>query len=321
MREGVLMQAEIENIANQIYTWSKGSGRMLNVLTLPGNGTDFFHKTILESFKEGKEILYVSEESDILNFSFDIKGSLKICDMKTAWWQENYFDLVIYDEINNFPFYGNDLILKLFKERTKSGGKSIMYSVERMPHAEKEVIFPVKREQIPTAEPRSIITRININIDIPHNVYDYIKWSILNDRNVLVIVPDEEKIQMVYKYLYRYCNDICSGAVFSFAKSSEDGIKSICQVLKRRKTIVITDILQSPCHIADFTDIMVFFAESDRFTAKMLVHIAAAVACSNTSCTGEVIFLSNRNTNNIEKAKKIIRRFNKEAWESGLLKI
>ena len=49
-------------------------------------------------------------------------------------------------------------------------------------------------------EPRLIMTRINLNSDIPYVLYEYIKWFKNNKKNVITYVPNKEDINKVYDY-------------------------------------------------------------------------------------------------------------------------
>ena len=54
---------------------------------------------------------------------------------------------------------------------------------------------PLKIIKLPIIEPRVITrTRINLNIDIPLVVFDYLNWSIMSNRKVIIFfTPDEKK--------------------------------------------------------------------------------------------------------------------------------
>ena len=79
--------------------------------------------------------------------------------------------------------------------------KLIVYSIESILNNKREIFLPVKDNRIPIMEPRTILTRIDINKDIPFVIYEYLKWSINSDRKVIICVPDEEKIR---KCLFLY---------------------------------------------------------------------------------------------------------------------
>ena len=143
-----------------------------------------------------------------------------ITNFKAAENLNNKFDLVIYDEINSIPKYDNKSILNLLHGLSGETGKKVFYSVEGIFKNKSEIILPVRHRNVPMVEPRDIVTRIDINKDIPYMVYDYIKWSINNNRNVLIYVPTGDKVEKVYNYICTYSWDKdCNISYFVKGKS------------------------------------------------------------------------------------------------------
>jgi len=332
------LNQERERVSNSIYNWSFENDNNLNVITLPHNSADIFVKTIFRYIIENKKVLYITDEKDNIQLIESIKrksefrgythlrnpfsnldSNLVISNFKTSENLEREFDLVIYDEINSVPMHENDSILNLVEKVSHGSSKRIFYSVESIFPNKNEIILPVKDRKVPMIEPREIITRIDINKDIPYVVYDYLKWSINNNRNVLIYVPSEEKVERVYKYIYKYCLDISSNISF-FIKDKSD-IKIIVNFYKRKKAIMVTDEFSMAAESLTNTDIMVYFANDEVFSHKILTHLCSRVARTERDSRGEAILLCSEKNENIEAAKEIARNFNKEAWERGFLKI
>jgi len=326
-----------EKVSELICSWSRGSKERLDVVTLPQNKADIFIRTIEDAAAQDMSILYITDEKDSIRLIESIKKSsgfrsyaylrsydrghldqLTVCSTATAGEVEETFDLVIYDEINSLPRYSDSEIVALVEARTRAGGKSIIYSVESKFGGGEVILLPIGERKVPMAEPREIITRIDISSDLPFAAYDYIKWSMKSGRSVIIYVPDGEKAELVFEYISSYCGDKCSG-VSCFINGGSDA-KVQENFLKRKNSILVTDELESTAAATAGTDIMVFFAGDGRFSGKVLVHLAARVVKLERNDLGEVIFLCNESCGNVEQAKDIIRRFNREAWELGLLK-
>jgi late competence protein required for DNA uptake (superfamily II DNA/RNA helicase) len=326
-----------EKVSDLIYSWSKSGKDRLDVVTLPQTGANIFINTISGAVEEGKSVLYITDEKDNIKLIDNIKRNsdfrgytylrnypkaapteLTVCSTATAKEMEDAFDLVIYDEINSMPQYSDDEIIELIHMRTRADGKGVIYSVNNKFHNGEAILLPIGDRKVPMIEPREIITRIDINNDIPFIVYDYIKWSINSNRNVLIYVPDEEKAEMVYIYISRYCSDKCSSS--SCFISGKTDAKVMENFFKKKKSIMVTDEIGIPVGAIADTDIMVFFAGDKRFSGKILTHLASRVVKLERHDLGEVIFLCNESSGNVEEAKNITRRFNREAWEMGLLR-
>jgi late competence protein required for DNA uptake (superfamily II DNA/RNA helicase) len=326
-----------EKVSDLIYSWSRSSKGKLDVVTLPNNRADIFIKTILETIAEGQNVLYITDEKDNIKLVESIKrnsdfrgytyvrkysetalSELTICSTDTAGEIEETFDLVIYDEINSMPRYSDEEIVKLVEARTRADGKCIIYSVKNKFSKREGILLPAGDRKVPMIEPREILTRIDMNKDIPFVVYDYIKWSVKSGRNVLIYVPDKDKAEKVYAYISRYCAEKCSSV--SCFLSGESDIKIMDNFFKKSRSVMVTDELETFKGATPDTDIMVFFAGDKRFSAKVLTHLASRVVKMERHDQGEVIFLCSERRGSVEEAKDIIRRFNREAWELGLLK-
>lgn len=336
--KNLCLTEEKEKIGNSILKWSEGLERELNVITIPWNGADIFLKTIFKYVKEDNNVLYITDEKENIQLiesikkksdyrgyihlrgtSDNVESNLVITDFKAALNLNEKFDFIVYDEINSMPKYDNKSIWNLLQGLSKENGKKIFYSVEGIFKNKRDIILPVRDRKAPLIEPRDIQTRIDINKDIPYMVYDYIKWSINNNRSVLIYVPKGDKVEKVYNYIRTYNWDkSCNISYFIKGKSD---MKTMMNFYKIRNSIMITDEFRmAPPSIAN-TDIMVYFANDDVFNHKILTHICSRVSRTERDSRGEVIFLYNEKNRNTEAAIDIVKKFNKEAWEMGFLKI
>lgn len=326
-----------ERVSDLIFSWSRSGKGRLDVVTLPDNGADIFIKTILGAAAEGQNVLYITDEKDNIGIIESIKrnsdfrgyayirnypgaalSGLTVCSTDTARDIAEAFDLVVYDEINSMPNYSDREIIELVESRTRSAGKRIIYSVNNKFSKMDGILLPVGDRKVPMIEPREILTRIDMSKDIPFVVYDYIKWSVNSGRNVLIYLPNKDKAEKAYTYISRYCAGKCSG-VSCFLRGESD-IKTMENFFKKNRSVMVTDELELPKGKVPDTDIMVFFAGDKRFSGKVLTHLASRVVKADRHSMGEVIFLCSERSASVEEAKDIIRRFNREAWELGLLK-
>lgn len=333
------IDVEKKKIVRNIAEWGRGHYRYLNVVSLPYNTTSLFLEIIEEYIHLDKKIIFICNsrhgESDLINNikkHTDIKcytyyrgncvlmnTSLVVTNHQIAENIEDKFDLVIYDDITSIPYYDKEQIVKLMEKLAHAYGKLISYSIESIFQKEKEIILPMRDDGKPLSEPRLIKTRIDLNGDIPYVVYEYIKWSLKQDRNIIIYAPDSERAGNVYNYFYNFHRNICN-EVSSYIGESGDK-KPLYNFLVKKREILVTEVYDVLCTDLKNIDVMVYFSDDPLFTYKKLVFICCKVSGVDMKEKGEVILLASSFTEQIEKAKSIIRGFNKEAWETGLLNI
>lgn len=328
-----------KKVNDMILKWSNENKNFLNIISIPYNSTYIFIDIIKKYLKEDKKILYITEEDPSkVNIILNIKkytniktytyiknvennscANLNICNFKMAYNLRKNFDLIIYDDISSFSFRNRYEILDILSELANKNSKVIVYSVEEILKNCETILIPIKSNRVPIIEPRTILTRLDINKNIPFVIYDYLKWSIDVGRKVIIFVPDEMKVKAVYIYIKNYCKHFLKD-IICFVDNKSDK-KLIDKFLNLSNAILITNCLKNLNHDIKNSDIMVYFADHPNFSYKEFVYLCGSVVRGEKDLKGEVIFLANCETEDMEKAKYITRNFNKEAWDMGLLKV
>lgn len=328
-----------KKINDMILKWSNENKKFLNIVSIPYNSTYVFIDLIKKYLKEDKKILYITgENSSEINIISNIKKytniksyayiknvekysfvNLNICNFETACNLKKDFDLIIYDDISSFPCHNRYEILDILSELANKNSRVVVYSIEEILKNCETILIPVKNNRVPIIEPRTILTRLDINKNIPFVIYDYIKWSISTGRKVIIFVPDEVKITAVYLYIKDYCKHFLKN-IICFTENRSDK-KLINKFLNLNNAILITNCFKYLSPDIKNSDIMVYFADHSNFNYKKFIYLCASVVRGEKDLKGEVIFLANYETDDMEKAKYITRNFNKEAWNMGLLKV
>jgi len=329
-----------DEISKEILKCYLNGKKRIDVVSVFYNSSDIFLRIIEEYANENKNILYITDEDkrniDIIyyidkfsNLSRYIysgetdyssrDGHLYICDHENALKLQNKFDLVIYNDIRSFPKYNKQQIKKILLKTCSLEGTSIAYSVENVLNDGNTIMFPLKNANIPIIEPRIITTRINLSMDIPLVVYEYLNWSIISNRKVIIFIPDEEKAMSVFKYLSNFKEKL-SENIFLFINNKSDDANKVKFINKDRGIIVTNDFEENylECHCVD---VMVYFADDIKFNHKQLFCLSSKVGRFENTQRGEAIFLANVQTVQMDKAKGIASKFNEKAWERGLLNI
>lgn len=328
-----------EKISTSVLNWTFGREKVLNLISPPYNPVNIFLNVIENYFENNKNVLYITGESEnkvfiqnlikknsefrdytyIRNNSILTNASLYICSYEKALQLKEKYDLVIYDDINSFPKYNNYEIVDIIIKCTKTDGKAICMSVEGIFKNARDIIFPVRANKRPLPEPRYVITKIDISREIPYIIYDYLSFSVENNRKVVIFLPNAEKVKNVFDYLQRFRGSLSKNIMYYIDGESDE--KLLNNFERIRKAILITNDYEERFDKLEDTDIIVFFADDALFDYKKLAYFCGKGGRSSKLRTTEIIFLANTESYDMDKAKEIIRSFNKEAWEVGLLDI
>lgn len=330
---------EEKKISNEILHWCQGRSSFLNIVSPPYNTSLIFIETILEYLKQNKKVLYITNENhdyievlsnirqytDFKQYTY-LKTSLNLSNYilvfsscKKAAQIKEEFDLVIYDDIRSYPRYSKSQIAEIMNSCCKANGKLISYSIEEIFKSQKAIYINLRNNKEPIVEPRLITTRLDANKEMPYVVYEYVKWSINIGRRVIIPVPDKIHLFNVMSYVFRYVDGLTRNILYY--SSEEKNVKAINEFRRFNDCIMVTDDFDSVCTKDDVLNIIVFFADYKKYTYKKLIYFCGRTGNGGIKDRGEVLFLANEETDEIEMARSITRNFNKEAWESGLLRL
>lgn len=309
-----------------------GRIKSLNIVTIPYNSSQILERIISEACIKKEKILYITNEAesdiDILKFlneniNYSIyKGETKV---NSNFIISNYyharrlrykFDLIIYNDIRSYPEINSFEIMDILDLLIKSDGRILYLGVEGILRQSKDMVVPVRDCRIPMFEPKIITTRVDITRDIPFVIFEYLKWSLRYGRKVIIYTPDADKTKSVYDYMVNYMDKLTKNI---FRYTEIDKIDIVKGFAKSTKAILITDDFKELGINLKDCDIMVFFADDIIFNYKKLLFLSCKGFRYPNKYIGEVIFLSKDETDEMDKTRDLIRRFNREAWEKGLL--
>ncbi|WP_053242279.1 hypothetical protein [Clostridium sp. DMHC 10] len=257
-------------------------------------------KTLLKgySYYRGKKIY---EDSKII-----------VCNYQNAFYLDLKFDIIIYDDIGSLPQYGKIEIIELLDSLKDDNCKVVVYSIESVFDNCRTVYISARSGMLPMVEPKIITTGVNINKDMPFVVFEYLKWFINIKNNVIIPVLDENMMINLFGYL-TYLKLGIGKRILLYRRGSSP--KNVLN--KVNGAIIITNDFEKVCEYIQNINIAVYFYEQNKFDYKSLVYFCGRLK-GGYKKKGEVIFITNKENKEIEKAKNITRNFNKSAWEEGL---
>lgn len=238
----------------------------------------------------------------------NLSGDIIILTTHQLYRFENYFDLLILDEVDAFPFYNNQLLNTMFKKSVK--GNYIMMSATSLDNIKEEIIkqngliFTLNKRYHNHPLPVPTIKEFFIGKNI-YLIYKLNKFLKCN-KPTLIFVPTIkicERLYMLLKVFFK--NGEC---VHSQKKNREE----IVEDFKKNKALflVTTSILERGVTIKNL-QVIVYNADNYLFDSKALIQMAGRVGRKIDAYDGEVVFLGGYNSTSMQEAKRKILQANK----------
>ena len=222
----------------------------------------------------------------------------------------NYFDLLIMDEIDAFPYKGNDVLEALFKRSVK--GRHILLTATPSQSLLKEYQKPGKdllklfirfhRHPLPVPE-----VVVGNDLKIHYKLIKYIKEFLSNNKKLFIFVPTVDQSIKLAKIL---------GVFFhrgTYINSKRENNESLIEDFRNGKYeyLVTTAVLERGVTIKDL-QVIVFHADSEIYDDHALIQIAGRAGRKKDAPEGRVIFIGKRKTEHMERAIGEIITANKE---------
>ena len=328
---------DLKYAIQKIDYWYKRHIKFLTVVTVPFNTACIFADIIDRLSKQDKKILYVwgkeRENRELINSIREFNSQITYSYSKNSDTDTNLtfiyyknlknikksYDLVIFDDITYFSCFTNNRLFDYVREYGHIGKRIIVYSIEKLPLIGEKFELSAYNYEQPFVEPRIMTTRIDLHLDIPYSLYDYLKWFKNSNHKVAILIPNKEKIKSVYEY-FAYKLKLSNVKVVKIEEKNE--IKRLKHVLKYKdKSIFIitnqSEELLETCYI---DDVVVFFSDDIDFNYKKILYICGAMRNMNYNVP-EVLLVANSISEEMDKAKDIARQFNKMVWEKSLKRL
>ena len=332
---------EFNSYKKIINRWYKGKRKILNINTNPYNNLNIFIELISNLIKENKKVLYVCQGKEVnkyflnsiknninkdIKYSFnkeEISNDITISSYENILAIKSHYDLCIIDDISNFSLVSKSTIREYIEYLYIYCSKIIIYSIEKnISSGEVLKVSDLSRNK-PFVEPRILNTRVNLEEDIPYTLYDYLTWFKENKRKVVIIVPRDKSIEVIYNY-YEKILGLKDVKVIKFLRGNKSKELEKLYEEKNKSVFLITNEIMDFSKVKNYKgelDIVLLFAESIFYSYKRMVYLSCEVGKNiEKNKTGELILVSKIISEDMEKVKEITRSYNKELWQIGLLK-
>ena len=211
---------------------------------------------------------------------------------------ENYFDLLIMDEVDAFPYAGNDTLHKFFEKSIK--GKYILMSATITPELKSQIerdgtqileLF-TRFHKHPLPVPECVCTN---SVFLYYILIRELKKFIKNNKQVFIFCPTIAICEKVFNIL-RF---LVKGGAYVHSKRNERDV--IINDFKngKYKYLVTTAVLERGVTVKDL-QVIVFKANHNVYNQYSLIQIAGRAGRKKEAPEGRVIFLATKVNSEIE---------------------
>ena len=230
----------------------------------------------------------------------DIEGDIICLTTHQLFRYPNYFDLLIMDEIDAFPFKGNQILQNMFERSIK--GQYVLLTATPTKELLNEFKKPgkdllklfVRFHRHPLPVPKIILGN---EIKIYYNLIKELKRFIRENKQVFIFVPTIDESIKVARFLKLF---FTKG---TYVNSKRDDNEEIIEDFRLKKYLylVTTAVLERGITMKNL-QVIVFHADNTIYDDHALVQIAGRVGRKKDAPEGEVFFIGKTKTKHMEKA-------------------
>lgn len=260
------------------------------------------HERLLQAFPKNRVVAVYGGHHNFLD------GDIVVLTTHQIYRYENYFDLLIMDEVDAFPFVGDPMLFQL-------SDNSVKQSLVMMSATPEDSLIRLFSE--PNHEILELNTRyhghglpvpsIELHVGYFKELYleKKLRYYIAFKKPVLIFAPTIELCREVYKKL----KDMFPNGNYVHSKRQNRS-----QIIKDFKSglykyLVTTAVLERGVTIKNL-QVIIYDADSEIYTKSALVQISGRAGRKYDAPDGEVIFLASLLSESMEEAKREIENKN-----------
>jgi competence protein ComFA len=322
---GYALTPEQQLISNDLIDcYRQGKSAMVDAVTGSGK-TEIVFALIQIALAEGKRVGFVIPRKDVIReliprfkqvfpsleivgvfggHSEILEGDIIILTTHQMYRYERYFDVLIFDEVDAFPYAGNPL-LKAMVQRSLNG--MIVYLSATFTESdlvqfrqEGGNVFQLFKRFHGQPMP-NLQVKIHPFFLKWFTIIDEIKTMMKFSKPIFVFVPTIRIGHLLYRWLCIFFKQV------QFAYSSIEGRETIVDDFKKNANgiLVTTSILERGITMVGL-QVIIFMADHSLFLTSTIIQMAGRVGRKKIDPSGIVMLLANKMTEAMKTAKEKI---------------
>mgnify|MGYP003307853051 CR=1 FL=1 len=336
---------EQKEISNKVQSYYKNEKNTLICAVCGAGKTELVYGVIEYALKSKKHVGFAIPRRDVViellprlksafpskkiiavygGHNAELEGDIILLTTHQLFRYNKYFDLLIMDEIDAFPFEGNQVLINIFRRSVK--GNYVLMSatpskeiIEEFSKEGNEIIYLFTRfhkHPIPVPWVNEKIGFFKIFL-----VQKYLKNYIQQNKPCLIFEPT---IQMANDTFWALSKFFKKGrCTHSKSKNREDDVNNF--KYGKLDYLVTTSILERGITVKNL-QVIVNHADHDLFSKSQLIQIAGRVGRKTGFETGDVIFICSKSNekikdciNEIKFANMHLEKYGKEIRTAEIL--
>lgn len=238
----------------------------------------------------------------------NLNGDLICCTTHQLYRFNNYFDLLIIDEIDAFPYKDNET-LEAFLKKAIKGRKVILTAtpseklITNITKSGGEVLTLFERyHKSPLPVPQIIIAKIFIK----YRLIKIMKNYICNNKPLLIFVPTIDICESIFQFINIFYKK------GYYVHSKMENRSQIINDFRNNKYsfLVTTAVLERGVTIKNL-QVIIFNSDHKIYDKASLIQIAGRVGRKKDATKGDVIYLAYEKTKAMEESIEEIKKYNK----------
>ena len=241
------------------------------------------------------------------DYTKDVWGDLIICTAHQLYRYQHYFDLLILDEPDAFPFKGNEVLRNIANNSCKG---NIIYLSATPDEWIMDLVIKGKISEVDLPRRPS-----NKPLALPQVIYSFSSILIIK---LILILKKQRRQTLVYfptiKMLNQYTRLFKRFKVRRISSKSNDKEEILAGFLRKEfQFLFCTTILERGITFPGI-DVIVFMAQHQVYTSSVLVQIMGRVGRDVKDSGGKGVFMCLKKTTAIEQCCQLIDHANKLAY-------